>query len=99
MCTLSMDMKQRSLTSILDPTFILFSVIQLPPSGAQPLASSTTPPQIKRMYSFLSIVFGLWANVDIGTESMRWMGDSRWDLQQSAVEGPTLIDNLMFWLG
>jgi diacylglycerol kinase family enzyme len=31
-----------------------------------------------RFYSFLSTVFGLLANLDIGTEHLRWMGEARY---------------------
>ena len=32
----------------------------------------------KRFYSFLSTVFGVMSNLDIGTEHLRWMGEARY---------------------
>lgn len=50
-------------------------------SVLQPSAASDPSEQGlggKRFYSFLSTVFGLLSNIDIGTEHLRWMGEARY---------------------
>jgi sphingosine kinase len=44
------------------------------------LASTLLLPSNKRQVCFLSIAIGLMVDVDIGTESMRWLGDTRFVL-------------------
>lgn len=44
------------------------------------LASTLLIPSYKRYVSFLSIAIGMMVDLDIGTESLRWMGDTRFVL-------------------
>lgn len=41
------------------------------------VASIIQPKTRRRLYSFLSVTYGLVANLDIGTEHLRWMGGNR----------------------
>ncbi|MBW0491857.1 hypothetical protein O181_031572 [Austropuccinia psidii MF-1] len=54
----------------------LCSVTQLP----DPVAETQTNVEPVRTLSFLSTAFGLMADLDVGTESWRWMGETRFIL-------------------
>jgi len=41
------------------------------------IASIIQPESGRRLYSFLSVTYGMVANLDIGTEHLRWMGGTR----------------------
>ena len=41
------------------------------------IASIIQPESNERLYSFLSVTYGMVANLDIGTEHLRWMGGTR----------------------
>ena len=71
----------------------------MPPGGASLLPSAVDGGGGKRYYSFLSVVFGLWANIDIGTEGNRWMGDSRYTLRavQEALKARPYPARIAFW--
>lgn len=75
---------------------------EMPPGGAVPpvpLPSAGDGGGGKRYYSFLSVVFGLWANMDIGTEGSRWAGDSRFTLRavQEALMARPYPARIAFW--
>ena len=71
----------------------------MPPGGTPTLPSAVDGGGGKRYYSFLSVVFGLWANIDIGTEGNRWMGDSRYTLRavQEALKARPYPARIAFW--
>ncbi|GAX83006.1 hypothetical protein CEUSTIGMA_g10433.t1 [Chlamydomonas eustigma] len=52
-----------------------------------------------RCFSFLSVVFGLWANIDVGTEAQRWMGESRYTIKavQEAWRSKPYPVRISYW--
>lgn len=56
-------------------TFLLGA--DLSPGTPTPLDLCSVTQNGKRTYSFLSQAFGLMADIDLGTEDWRWMGDAR----------------------
>ncbi|KAG8996044.1 sphinganine kinase lcb4 [Tulasnella sp. JGI-2019a] len=60
----------------LDPVYATLNAIKGKPIQLD-LASVTTLSTRKTVYAFLSVAAGLMAELDIGTENMRWMGETR----------------------
>lgn len=50
----------------------------------------------KRTISFMSQALGLMADVDIGTENLRWMGDTRFMV--GLMRGSEPFNNFLEWL-
>lgn len=62
------------------------------------VASILQPATGKRIFSFLSVTYGMVANLDIGTEHLRWMGGTRfvWGAIREILGQKTYMVNISF---
>jgi len=61
-------------TSLWDPITAAYAICK---GRTHPLDMASVPEGCRRHLLFLSIVFGSMANLDVGTENLRWMGEAR----------------------